>query len=311
MDKSFLWVVIFVVIGSIILWISLFSNLAQGVASWTTIPRSRRKWLNWVLLVLLVAAILYGYASYKLQNAPGSLSPVPTSIAKSTSTSTFFPPTSTPLPPIATSSPPTPSPTAISEAHFPYAANMSVVPITTDTWETANKNDSGSCSLANDTLTVTSFSGRFHICLNLNTHAMNLVLQSQLTINSGDCGGLVLRSGGSNSNVLYAYTICMDNTFRFVKHAGDTDQVVLANAAIPPSSRIVVGLDQTYSLAVVANGSTFTLYINDQQIYSGSDPDPSSRFTNSINTIGVLARGVTSAITSVSFSHVQIYVLTS
>lgn len=102
----------------------------------------------------------------------------------------------------------------------------------------------------------------------------------------------------------------MNDTFRLIRHANNTDQVVLADAAIPPSSGIVVRLHQTYSLAVVANGSAFILYINDQQIYSGSDPDPSAHFANSINTIGVLARGVNSAITSVSFSHVQIDVLT-
>jgi hypothetical protein len=182
---------------------------------------------------------------------------------------------------------------------------MSGVPITTGTWETSNNNSSGSCSLSNGVLNVTANPSYFHVCLNLNTNARNFALESQMTIKSGECGGLVFRSGGSNSTALYYYVICADNSFRLDRHTSNTDQSALVDTTIPSSSGISVGLSQTYSIAVVANGSTFTLYVNNKQIYKGSD----SSFTS--GTIGVLARGNDrsggASTTSVQFSNVRIY----
>ncbi len=90
-----------------------------------------------------------------------------------------------------------------------------------------------------------------------------------MAINQGDCGGMTIRDNSDNSN-LYLFLVCQDGSYHFNKYmsssAGGSTTLTNGN-----SSAINQGAGQSNTIAVVANGSSFDLYVNSQQIDSASD----------------------------------------
>jgi len=89
----------------------------------------------------------------------------------------------------------------------------------------------------------------------------NFAFEVQLTITQGDCGGMIFRSDG-NENYYY-FQVCRNgnyDVFKHVSHSGST------NLGSGNSSAIHSGLGQQNEIALVANGSSFTFYVNAQQV---------------------------------------------
>lgn len=254
-----------------------------------------------LVVLLVVGLVLRGVVSTSDSHLTNTQASVSTSNGGTSKSHSTVIPTSTPT---ATPSSLPLGSTATPEARFPYSASMSDIPIVVGHWEA-----SGPCSILDGILTAqVAQKDNFRICLNLDTDARNFALRAQMTINSGDCGGLVLHSGGSSSPSLYAYVICTNNSFRFIRHLNNSSELTLVNTAIPSSSGILMRLHQTYSIAVVATSSMFTLYINNQQMYAVSDPNSSFPITS--GTIGILVKEIGSP-TSADFSNVQIDIFAS
>jgi len=82
-----------------------------------------------------------------------------------------------------------------------------------------------------------------------------------MTIIQGDCGGIVFRTDLSEG---YFLRVCSDEYYKLILIADPKTSHKLTpprqNPAIP------IGLNQTILIAIVANGSTFTLYVNHQGV---------------------------------------------
>ncbi len=112
----------------------------------------------------------------------------------------------------------------------------------------------------------------------------NFAVEVKMTVNQGDCGGLVIRDSSGYSKY-YVFELCQDGNY-FFWSAGHTTPLKSGN-----SSAIKRGRGQLNVIAVVANGSNFDLYVNSQKVDSVSDSAYSQ------GNIGLIAHAYNSATT--------------
>ena len=119
-----------------------------------------------------------------------------------------------------------------------------------------------------------------------------------MTINQGDCGGLVIR-GDDSTGKEYVFDVCNDGTYCFYKYKSNSgsDSITLTSGNSPA---IEQGTGQSNTIAVVANGSNFDLYVNDQKIASASDSGYSQ------GDVGLVANAVSNA-TIVTFQDARLW----
>jgi len=97
-----------------------------------------------------------------------------------------------------------------------------------------------------------------------------------VTFIKGDCGGIVFRSGDPKYDPrLYYYYICQDGQYGLVHYTGNvSDSTINPPLTEGRFSNITAGSGQVNSIAVVAQGSKFVLYVNQQHIDEVQDLDP-------------------------------------
>jgi hypothetical protein len=138
----------------------------------------------------------------------------------------------------------------------------------------------------------------FYICTAQATDFSNFALEVQMKILQGDCGGMVFRSE-SKSGKLYFFEVCQDGTYQFYRYLDYTGNNV-KNFAGGSSAAITTGLNQSNVIAVVAQGSTLSIYVNKQKIASASDS------TFSHGQIGLVADSYSHP-TEVAFNDVKVW----
>ena len=124
----------------------------------------------------------------------------------------------------------------------------------------------------------------------------NFAFEVQMTVINGNCGGLIFRANG---NELYYYEICADGTYTLRRYTSNNSATSILSAF---SSSINPGLGKSNTIAVVANGSLITLYVNTTQINHITD---SSYLEGAI---AIFASAVSST-TEVSFSNARVWTL--
>lgn len=148
------------------------------------------------------------------------------------------------------------------------ALNDSLTANTTASWSLSN-NDEGQCFFADGAYRIRGIKtgGYMKLCLAAETYFNNFTYEVKMQVVMGDCGGLALRA---TFPLLYYFVICQDGNYRFVRYDRDqrTNRRILVAGV---SSAIHRGLNSTNTLAVVANGDTFTLYSNHLLLYRGTD----------------------------------------
>ena len=148
------------------------------------------------------------------------------------------------------------------------ALNNALTANTTADWE-VNSDSIGGCFFQDSSyhITVIKPGGYVKFCVGTKTFFSDFTYEVQMQVIAGDCGGLVFRN---TSALLYYFLVCQDGNYRFVRYDRDNK----ANRVIITSGVSVLihhGLNHTNVLAVVANGDTFTLYINHIRLYQGTD----------------------------------------
>ena len=93
-----------------------------------------------------------------------------------------------------------------------------------------------------------------------------------------------------------AFQVCQDGSYTFALSTQQSSPL-----ASGKSSAVKTGLNQANLLAVVANGSSFSLYINHQHVKDVSDS------TNTHGGVGLLADDIHSASTTVIFTNLKIW----
>jgi len=154
----------------------------------------------------------------------------------------------------------------------PYATGGTLVmldPLTDNSrgfgWPQGTAAD-GACTFTTGGYQINSPKTQFYYyCLSTSNTYSNFTFEVQVRITKGDCGGLIFRAD-TNSGKLYLFEVCTDgsyNLYNYKDSSGNSSQ--LASASSPA---IKSGLNQANVLAVTAQGTTLTLYVNRQKITS-------------------------------------------
>src|SRR5258708_24765499 len=91
----------------------------------------------------------------------------------------------------------------------------------------------------------------------------NFAYDVQMSIVKGDCGGIVFRLDGTQGAKNYLFEICQDGTNGIYINEGSNNTYKTVASDMPVAA-FHKGLNQPNVLGVVANGQTFSIYINQQ-----------------------------------------------
>jgi eukaryotic-like serine/threonine-protein kinase len=96
----------------------------------------------------------------------------------------------------------------------------------------------------------------------------NFAFEVKMKIRQGNCGGITVRD--SDNGKQYLFSVCASGFYSFVKRASNArgDATVLRTHS---ASAIKQGIGQLNTIAIVANGDTFDLYVNRHKIDRISD----------------------------------------
>lgn len=117
------------------------------------------------------------------------------------------------------------------------------------------------------------------------TKYTDFAFQVTMTIKSGDCGGLLFRVVDNNN--FYIVLICADGTYDVGDFQNNKPSWSSDLTKRPTGTTIHQGLGQQNVVAIVAQGSTFNLYVNDLSKVTDSLTDNANTFTQ--GSIGLLA----------------------
>ncbi len=145
----------------------------------------------------------------------------------------------------------------------------------------------------------TSLSGNVHECYAENTSFANFTYQTQITILEGDCGGIIFRANNTNLK-FYDFLICQDGSSSLRSYSGSGPFKTLWHSDQGTGTPVLQGLNASNTLAVSANTSAITLYINRLQVAQINDSSSSQ------GQIGVTAES-TGNPTEVQFSNAQVW----
>jgi hypothetical protein len=188
----------------------------------------------------------------------------------------------------------------------PYTAGVGTLalldPLTDNSkgyaWDASVHTD-GTCAFTGGSYHVSTPKTQFfYLCTAEVSDYSNFAFEVQLKVVKGDCGGMVLRAD-SNTGKLYFFEVCQDGSYSFSRYLDFTGNNV-KDLAGGSSAAIVTGLNQTNTIAVVAQGSTLTIYINKQKLSSVTD----SSFTH--GQIGLFADASNNP-TDVAFNNAKLW----
>lgn len=150
-----------------------------------------------------------------------------------------------------------------------------------DRWDEGTNSGGDGCVFIAGTYHAKEITPNYlHQCIAEATDFSNFTFEVQMTIIKGGSGGIIFRADSATGK-WYDLDISQSgqySLFRF-DHFGASAKTLGSG----PASAFRTGLNQINLIAVVANSSTFDLYVNHQEIYSVSDD------TYSHGEIGVIA----------------------
>ena len=165
-------------------------------------------------------------------------------------------------------------------------------------WDTGTQAD-GTCAFSgggyHSSTPKTNF---YYVCSAAVTDFSNFAFEVQAKILKGDCSGMVFRAD-TNTGKLYFFEVCQDGSYSFSRYLDFSGKNV-KDLAGGSSAAIVAGLNQMNTIAVVAQGSTLTIYVNKQKISSVTD----SSFTH--GHIGMFADASKNP-TEAAFSNARVW----
>ena len=141
----------------------------------------------------------------------------------------------------------------------------------------------------------------FAYCAARATNFVNFAYEVQMKIIKGDVGGIIFRANSTNNN-FYLFYVSQAGSYQLFLCPGNTCRQLVAST---PSAAINKGPNATNLVAVVATGTSITLYVNKQQVTSVNDT------TFSHGQIGVVASPFATAghPTEVVYSNARVWTL--
>lgn len=272
-------------------------------------PHSHGKIILLIVLVLLIIVSGVGLFSLIQANQGVTTNPATTLNATGTTevnaTATAHAVTATAQPNATASAIAAATATIVAQNPDPYRPNNGILALydpLSQPSQWSNASDStfgGTCQFSN---------GAYHIsqskphslfpCIDSNSNFSNFAFEVQMTIMKGECGGIVFRNDAATSKD-YIFSVCQDGSYKLFLYMDNTHSNTLTSNS---SSAIHTGLNHSNVIAVVANGSTLDLYVNNQKIYSRSDS------TYSHGQIGFIADASNNP-TEVVYSNAKVWTL--
>jgi hypothetical protein len=130
-----------------------------------------------------------------------------------------------------------------------------------DRWEVLGYASSTNSCLFIDQAYHATVNNGYKPC-HISLYPRNFTFEVQMTIIRGNCGGMSLHDTVTQQEA-YLFIVCHDGTFSFDRLDTTTNTKL--------SSGPVNGLKSTNTIAVVANGNNYDLYINNTEVASVND----------------------------------------
>jgi eukaryotic-like serine/threonine-protein kinase len=163
-------------------------------------------------------------------------------------------------------------------------------------WDVGTFANGGSCSFTGGSYHVSvSIQGRLLACDAGAATLGDLAYEVQMTILTGDRGGIFFRQVGTQGPYYY-FSIKIDGTYELDGFNGKNLNVLRRGN----STTIKTGLNQSNLIAVVAQGSNISLYVNAQSIDQITD-------TTSIRGLVGVAANATNKPAEVAFSNARVW----
>src|SRR6266480_2702995 len=146
----------------------------------------------------------------------------------------------------------------------------------------------------------------FHNCMTSTPSFTNFgyeLTMTFITSNPDDCGGVSFRNDPATEMQLYYFYICRGGQYGLIRYMDNADPSKNLQLEDTTSQPIIMGSDQSYLIAIVAQGFNFDVYVNRQ--YIASFPDPNLSYSS--GTIGVLVRSLGTGTTEVAFSDATVW----
>lgn len=168
-------------------------------------------------------------------------------------------------------------------------------------WPEGNNAIGNACQFAQGGYHVSvARAGSFYYCIAGANVFTNFAYEVRMTILRGDEGGIIFRADGANHKFYY-FRVGRDGSYGLYSYVDSTGAHARTLVSkMTPAVR--TGLNQPNLLAVVAHGTSITLYVNNQRIDSVVDK------TYDFGQIGVAAANATSA-TEVTFSSARVWTI--
>ena len=142
----------------------------------------------------------------------------------------------------------------------------------------------------------------FATCSANATNFSDFVYQVQMTILTGDCGGLIFRNDeNSKFSHFYDFEVCQDGSYELDRYRGEKVSDYSLKLAAGNSAAIKQGLHQANLIAVAAHSDTFDVYVNHKHVGAARNSEYSK------GSIGVIALP-TNKDTEVVYNNVQVWV---
>lgn len=150
-------------------------------------------------------------------------------------------------------------------------------------WQPQSPQAGEQCLFTNNGFEVQEDSpGYFYNC-NENAIFQNFAVQVDMTITQGDCGGIILREDAAGLG-MYRFEVCAGDSYAFYRYVPQNDGDI-PETMISDTSFLIKPYGEN-TIAAVADGNNFSLYINMVKVASVTDNDADM---SSIGTIGFLA----------------------
>lgn len=120
------------------------------------------------------------------------------------------------------------------------------------------------CTFVNSAYQVSAGANYIAFC-NSELPYRNIAVQVEMKILQGDAGGMLFRYDAVSDNFYY-FSIFQNGSWAFGFYFGKTEQYTAV--AVNTSPAIKTGPGQTNLVAFVANGETYSLYVNKARIYT-------------------------------------------
>lgn len=169
-------------------------------------------------------------------------------------------------------------------------------------WQEGSNDQQARCVFKDSTYVVVEpVGGLFHPCIAQLTDYRNCAYEVEMTIRSGDFGGVLFRCEDSYDIRCYLFRLHVDGSYwfyRFVDHSIEHAQLLDTGRV----SAFQKGVGKTNRVAVVALNDVFTLYVNEQKVATLHD----TGYTH--GQIGVLAGSMEQGPSETWFQQARVWI---